>query len=290
MAQISAPVGRGVSMTHRAAVNDAEDVQIVQELLNLVSFGRGGPRPQLMITGQVDDPTYQAIVRFQQVQFGWTDGVVDPDKITLHRLNAMAAHSWPENRDEIRDGDIDLARKMARKCVTWLRLQIPVGKFLRELLQDTFAIDGSDRDEIEPLAQRFASFDGRMDTVQKTYTTEESTSRDHMGHSLFVRYVWPLPAPPNEIFITPNYFGNGDPISRAIAWIHEHIHLTNAVQGHPGNGGAEVQPIFLGRQTVGIEYEHAAVNPYCYELFAKWLWIPVPRPTVTMDDDGEDDG
>jgi hypothetical protein len=281
MANISAPVGRGVSMTHRKAVNDVEDVQIVQELLNLVPAGAGGPRPQLTITGQVDDATYQAIVRFQKHQFGWSDGVVDPDKITLHRLNALAAKSWPADRDEIRDGDIELARKIVRKCLTWLRLQNPVGKFLRELLLDTFAIDGSDRDDLEPIVRRFGNFEGRMDTVKKTYTTQNAFAHDHYRHDLFVKYNFPMPFPDNEIFILPSYFGNGNPVERAVGWIHEHIHLTNAVGGHPGNGGVDNgDTVLLARAAIGIEFENAAVNPYCYAYFAKWLWVPVPRPTV----------
>jgi hypothetical protein len=284
--EISAPVGRGVSLTGRTAVNDVEDVQIVQELLNLVSPAAGGPHPQLTITGKVDDATYDAIVRFQKRQFGWSDGVVDPDKVTYHRLNAIAAHAWPPNRDDILRDDIQQARAIAMKCVAWLRISnpIPQNKFLTELLQDTFAIDGSDAEQVDILARRFVSFAGRMDTVKFTFTTDHATTRDHQGHAAFVKYVVPLPFAVNEIFITPGYFGNGNPVDRAVALIHEHIHLTNAAPGHPGVGGLEGSQAPFGRAALGIEFENAAVNPYCYESFAKWLWIPVPRPKVTSVD------
>jgi hypothetical protein len=92
-ADLSQPVGRGVSSTGRRPVNLPDDVMVVQQLLNRVTPDQGGPRSPLVENGTVDQPTYLAICRFQEQQFHWADGVVDPDNKTLHRLNDLASES-----------------------------------------------------------------------------------------------------------------------------------------------------------------------------------------------------
>jgi hypothetical protein len=66
---------------------------VIQGLLDRISEDVGGPHAQLDVTGRMDDATFMAICRFQRCQFGWADGVVDPDNKTLHRLNALAGPS-----------------------------------------------------------------------------------------------------------------------------------------------------------------------------------------------------
>ena len=79
---ISASVGSG-------GVNRKADSTTVQELLNEVPAGQGGPSPQLAVDGLPWTKTIAAIRNFQKVQLGhkWPDGRVDPNGKTLAKLN-----------------------------------------------------------------------------------------------------------------------------------------------------------------------------------------------------------
>jgi hypothetical protein len=78
--KISAPVGRGET-------NSPDDVNTIITLLNGVPASQGGPDPQL------NDPTYEqlfsAITKFQRRQFGSADGVIDPGRQTIGKLNRL---------------------------------------------------------------------------------------------------------------------------------------------------------------------------------------------------------
>lgn len=81
MAQsIHSSVGQG-------GVNKLPDVQTVQSLLNQVPAAQAGPDPLLVVDGLVGPLTIGAIRKFQQKQFGWNDGRVDPNNKTIKRLN-----------------------------------------------------------------------------------------------------------------------------------------------------------------------------------------------------------
>lgn len=87
--QITASVGAG-------GVNRQQDVRTVQELLNKVFPGWGGPEEKLAVDGLVGPKTIGAIRRFQQAQLGTIftpDGRVDPGHRTLHRLNHINGSS-----------------------------------------------------------------------------------------------------------------------------------------------------------------------------------------------------
>jgi peptidoglycan hydrolase-like protein with peptidoglycan-binding domain len=86
---ISAPVGTSTSTMR--AVNNAADVKIVQGLLNAVPIDMGGPNPKLAVDGLVGPKTMAAITTFQQQQLGFNDGLVEPGKNTVRRLNEVAA-------------------------------------------------------------------------------------------------------------------------------------------------------------------------------------------------------
>ena len=77
---ITASVGMG-------AVNNADDVSTVQELLNVVPPDQGGPVPPLAVDGLIGPNTIKAINKFQIKQLGFQDGRVDPGKDTIKRLN-----------------------------------------------------------------------------------------------------------------------------------------------------------------------------------------------------------
>lgn len=85
---ISASVGFG-------GANRFADVQTVQDLLNQIGVAQGGPAPPLAVDGLVGPKTTGAIRKFQQAQFGWNDGRVDPNNKTITRLNQLTAGPAP---------------------------------------------------------------------------------------------------------------------------------------------------------------------------------------------------
>lgn len=87
MPEISESVGNN-------GANREADVREVQILLNATPTGEGGPDPVLDIDGWCGPKTIAAIRAYQQKQFGWQDGRVDPGKNTIGRLNATASGSF----------------------------------------------------------------------------------------------------------------------------------------------------------------------------------------------------
>lgn len=70
--------------------NKPADVRTVQELLNDIPNGLGGPDKPVAVDGLIGPETIKAITRFQSRHFGWGDGRVDVDGKTLGQLNAFA--------------------------------------------------------------------------------------------------------------------------------------------------------------------------------------------------------
>jgi peptidoglycan hydrolase-like protein with peptidoglycan-binding domain len=87
---IQQPVGQGP-----LARNRPDDVRTIQEALNQVTVkgAAGGPMPFLDVDGIMGPKTLAAIVNFQraQVQGIRPDGLVEPGKQTILRLNAIVA-------------------------------------------------------------------------------------------------------------------------------------------------------------------------------------------------------
>jgi peptidoglycan hydrolase-like protein with peptidoglycan-binding domain len=77
------------------ARNRPSDVKTIQEALNQVTvLGQvGGPLPFLVVDGVVGPKTQAAILNFQQVQVAsiHADGLVEPNKQTIKRLNEIVA-------------------------------------------------------------------------------------------------------------------------------------------------------------------------------------------------------
>lgn len=69
------------------APNRFEDVETVQSMLNQVPPNRGGPSPLLDADGICGPLTIGAIRKFQQHHFGWQDGRVDANNVTITKLN-----------------------------------------------------------------------------------------------------------------------------------------------------------------------------------------------------------
>lgn len=87
---ISKPVGQGP-----LARNLSDDVKTIQQALNQVALKGepGGPSPLLVVDGIKGPKTQAAIFNFQRLQVKGinADGLVEPDKKTILRLNEIAA-------------------------------------------------------------------------------------------------------------------------------------------------------------------------------------------------------
>ena len=93
---ISQPVGQG-----RLARNKPDDVSTIQDALNQVTVAgkAGGAFPFLKVDGKCGPKTNAAIVRFQQAQLGFFDGVIEPGKKTIAKLNEILS---PLTDDDLR--------------------------------------------------------------------------------------------------------------------------------------------------------------------------------------------
>ena len=91
---VSQPVGQGP-----LARNQAVDVRTIQEALNRVTVQgvQGGPMPFLAVDGICGPKTNAAIARFQQVQLSIFDGVIEPARKTITRLNEVLEAVTPED-------------------------------------------------------------------------------------------------------------------------------------------------------------------------------------------------
>lgn len=81
---ISASVGEGGG-------NRPADVKTIQELLNQIPTSKGGPQPLLAVDGLIGPKTIGAIRNFQKFHFGWSDGRVDTNNVTIAKLNELTA-------------------------------------------------------------------------------------------------------------------------------------------------------------------------------------------------------
>ncbi len=78
-------------------VNRPSDVRTVQELLNQVPVGSGGPSPPLKVDEICGPKTKAAIQKFQLHHFGWAgaDGRVDPNGPTHVKLHEFEKFTTP---------------------------------------------------------------------------------------------------------------------------------------------------------------------------------------------------
>ncbi|WP_125490561.1 peptidoglycan-binding protein [Streptomyces sp. WAC 04229] len=85
-------------------INAPDDVFTVQMLLNHVDSAAGGPTPPLDVDGLVGPKTVGGIRRFQLLQLGFQDGLVEPGKNTFKALKGFfrAPEAFP---DEVVAGD-----------------------------------------------------------------------------------------------------------------------------------------------------------------------------------------
>lgn len=72
------------------APNNADDVFVVQGLLNNVPVASGGASPKLVFDGLIGPKTRAAIRHFQQTALSFQDGRVDVGQRTIGKLNELA--------------------------------------------------------------------------------------------------------------------------------------------------------------------------------------------------------
>jgi hypothetical protein len=118
---IDEPVGAGPK-----AKNLESDVRTIQESLNKIKTGAGGPAKPLVVDGKCGPKTKKAIVDFQLKQFGikGADGVIEPDKQTIQRINQLLFSNLPVNpsvNEEIRAKlvtHLDIVRRSIHAATT----------------------------------------------------------------------------------------------------------------------------------------------------------------------------
>ncbi len=159
LVSIVLPVGSGFK-----ARNQDGDVRTIQDSLNKIDPFRGGPVVKLKVDGICGSKTNKAITDFQFKQFGFsgTDGLVEPDKQTIQRINQILFSNLPVDPAEQAaiktkmTSHLDLVRTAVRTAtVSALTALTPVGGLdfgqaaANDRLNRHFALDrpgGPDRD------------------------------------------------------------------------------------------------------------------------------------------------
>lgn len=258
----------------------------------LVQLGHKLPisvKPDGTADGMFGGETDKAVRQYQEKKGLNVDGVAGRDTITT--MDAELAGTFPGGNMTATEkktlaADLELARQTARRCT--LLLVVPMTfpaspkaapprpgslqQKVAELLSDTFDIDGSDRGQVALIQKRFMAFEGRSQVLEFEKTNKHAPKDQSMGHVAFVEYRLGQPLANNTVFLTPAYFAEKDAAERARTLLHEFVHLFNAGPGHPGPDGSPDSGQFslFSRGRMGVPFEHALFNPYCYEYFAKW--------------------
>jgi hypothetical protein len=215
------PVGRGTSSTGRAPVNDPRDVRALQTGLNNISADNGGPDTPLTVNGLMDDPTFAAINKFQQKQFGWHDGVVDPRQKTLRKLNELNGTPM---------APLDVALVPAPRLVeqnsqfhcwaaaleSWLEVSPPRDTLTQDELIDKFrAVEDPNTDAMTnpgwtEVAREF-NMDGTMFSVQGRFLNPNEINGEFIAERLnsqgYLLFIYNLvPGGPSHVNVVHGVF------------------------------------------------------------------------------------
>lgn len=288
MAQsISASVGQG-------GANRPSDVKIVQSLLNGVPAVQAGASPKLVPDGLVGPLTIGAIRKFQQKQFGFADGRVDPGMQTITRLNLLQVPTstqfvgFTDEQIKTLQGDVERAKRLIAdtRDMCMLTPFLRDDDFFVKMLLFNFSIDVKGNPD-NPMAQAFQNtmlsmLIGRLNTLQAGMSAPLSfvmeASSGGLDPDAFVLF------PDATMHIKPQYFDKGDD-ERSAVLVHERAHILLNSNGHPGMGGGlavlvvepqdDKRPFFT---PPGDIFDNAIRNPYNYE----WLILAFkqgPRKT-----------
>jgi hypothetical protein len=137
----------------------------------------------------------------------------------------------------------------------------------KELLREAFNLSGTGDeyfDKIDPIKNTFLGFQSRIDRTSLSHdSSRPSGDPNSMEFLAFVK-------PPDEtsVFVRDIYFRR-DQRTRAIALIHEYVHLRNPRNPDSGHPGGVV--LSFDEADLGIKYDDAIKNPYCYQYYVDWL-------------------
>ncbi len=86
----------------RAGANRKPVVLTIQDLLNQVPSAKGGAAPKLKLDGLRGAKAERAFSTFQLKHLGWkgADGLVEPQRQTIAKLNELTAKTPPPGRPE----------------------------------------------------------------------------------------------------------------------------------------------------------------------------------------------
>lgn len=233
--------------------------------------------------------TDSAVRAYQTKKSLSPDGIAGHDTLTLmdaELVGTLPGGGMTATERQTVTADLENARIIARRCTMLLlramffpanpKAAPPRPAALQEsipgLLMDTFDIDGSDPGQVELVKRRFMGFEGRSRVMEFEKTGRHAPKDQSLGHEAFVEYTFGSPLANNTVYLTPAYFAKTEATERALTLLHEYVHLYNAGPGHPGRDGHpdSGQMLHFMRTRIGIPFEHALYNPYCYEYFAKW--------------------
>jgi hypothetical protein len=132
------------------------------------------------------------------------------------------------------------------------------------LLSEAFDIDPQDpdTDDIDFIKRVYGAFAGRMQVTSLRFAPGTGNPNVLEFDAFADR------TQPNTIFVRNAFFSKAAP-DRAITLLHEYVHLrfpNNSGDGHPGG-----QMVMFGRGRMGIAFDDASRNPYCYEYFARFV-------------------
>ncbi len=163
----------------------------------------------------------------------------------------------------------DKAKALVDRAMQQLAMNPPKQKY-QELLRDCFDIGVGEW--AGPAASGKAMQIRDVLSKVRTFmanTTIRYVSNPPAAAQGFAAYTIPGQNP-REIFITHSFVHNYTLKERAAYLAHEYIHLAHWPHGHPGPGGEHLAVSF-GQSTLGIPFNDAMNNAYCYQYFIEWM-------------------
>lgn len=148
-----------------------------------------------------------------------------------------------------------------------INAQMQINQRPQDLLKLAFHISASDAnfdDEVQTIKNTFISIPGRATVVTVSHDTSHPTAATNTIE--FVAFT--KDSSPNFVFVRDAYFSRAQR-DRALTLMHECVHLIYPPSSGDGHPGGVV--IMFAEGDVGIDYNDASKNPYCYQYFVDWL-------------------
>lgn len=275
-----------LSSVGEGGVNRKDDAITIQELLNKVPPGEGGPSPLLQVDGLPWQKTVAAIRNFQRVQLGiqWPDGRVDPNGPTLAKLNQFDSQPKPPGQQDFPGcstqqsatirSDLVRAKQMLDVVLNRLRSSVikppDVELDTKQKVKRIFHIDLLSPINPNSVTEAF----NYADLLEKFTTLRASLDRPFPikcePTGLFGAWVSP-DVRDETVHFTPLHFQQGDPDQRAVEIIHERAHTVLNLPGNPHPGTEAIMIGTAPDDDIGLTHNDAIRNAYCYE----WLTLAV---------------